>query len=63
VTVGAVTAGTQTAAGTATHWALIDVGNSALLATNALSASTTMVGSGTFDTGSFTIIEPAAVSQ
>lgn len=39
VTVAAITDGTATATGTATHWALVDTVNSRLLATGALSAS------------------------
>lgn len=61
VTVSAITAGTVTATGTATHFAIVDTVNSRLLATQALSASQAVTSGNTFSLTSFTIRIPAAV--
>lgn len=60
VTVSAITDGTVTANGTATHWALVDTANSRLLAANSLAAPVAVTtGAGeTFSLGSFTIRIP-----
>jgi hypothetical protein len=60
VTVNAVTNGSITATGTATHYAITDTGNSRLLATGALSASQAVTNGNTFSTSSFTIRIPQA---
>lgn len=61
VTVSAVTAGTVTATGTATHYAIVDTVNSRLLATGALTASQAVTSGNTFTLTSFTVRIPAAV--
>jgi hypothetical protein len=53
--VSAVSAGTVTGTGTATHWALVDTGNSRLLAAGSLSASQGVTSGNTFDLTSFDI--------
>lgn len=63
VTVAAITDGSVTGTGTATHWAISDTSNSRLLATNALSASQSVTSGNTFTLTSFTIRLPDAVSQ
>ena len=60
VTVAAITDGTITATGTATHWAIVDVPNSRLLATGALAAGQAVTNGNTFTLGAFTIRIPAA---
>ncbi len=60
VTVQALTSGSVTATGTATHYAITDTGNSRLLATGALSASQSVTNGNTFSTSSFTIRIPQA---
>ena len=55
VTVSAITDGSVTANGTATHWALVDSANSRLLATGALAASQAVTASNTFTLTSFKI--------
>jgi hypothetical protein len=60
VTVSALTAGSVTATGTATHYAITDTGNSRLLATGALTASQAVTNGNTFSTSSFTIRIPQA---
>jgi hypothetical protein len=60
VTFNAVTNGSITATGTATHYAITDTGNSRLLATGALSASQAVTNGNTFTTSSFTIRIPQA---
>ena len=60
VTVQALTAGSVTATGTATHYAITDTGNSRLLATGALSAPQAVTNGNTFSTSSFTIRIPQA---
>lgn len=59
VTVNAITSGTVTATGTATHFAIVDTVNSRLLATQALSASQAVTNGNTFSLTSFTIRIPA----
>lgn len=55
VTVSAITDGTVSATGTATHYALVDSSNSRLLATGALSASQSVTSGNTFTLTSFKI--------
>lgn len=55
VVVSAITDGTVTGTGTATHWALTDTGNSRLLATGQLSASQGVSSGNTFTLGAFDI--------
>lgn len=62
VTVAAITDGSVTASGTATHWAVVDTINSRLLATNALSASKAVVTGNPFTVDAFDITLPDAVS-
>jgi hypothetical protein len=59
VTVSALTAGSVTATGTATHYAITDTSNSRLLATGALTASQAVTNGNTFSTSSFTIRIPS----
>lgn len=61
VTVSAVTNGTVSGTGTATHYAIVDTVNSRLLATGALTASQAVTSGNTFTLTSFTIRIPAAV--
>jgi hypothetical protein len=61
VTVAAITDGTVTSTATATHWAIVDTGNSRLLATGSLSASQAVTSDNTFTLGAFDIGIPAAV--
>lgn len=60
VTVSAISDGTVTANGTATHWALVDSVNSRLLAAESLASGVAVTtGAGeTFSLGSFTIRKP-----
>lgn len=55
VTVTAITDGTVTATGTASHWAITDTVNSRLLATGALSASQAVTSGNVFTLASFKI--------
>jgi hypothetical protein len=55
VTVAAITDGSVTGTGTATHYAIVDTVNSRLLATGALTASQGVSSGNTFTLGSFTI--------
>jgi hypothetical protein len=55
VTVSAITDGTVTGSNTATHYALVDSGNSRLLATGALAAPQGVVSGNTFTLASFKI--------
>ncbi len=55
VTVAAITDGSVTATGTATHFALVDTGNTRLLATGSLSASQSVTSGNTFTLASFDI--------
>lgn len=59
VTVSAITDGSITANGTASHWALVDTVNSRLLATSTLAATQAVTSGNTFTLGSFTIRIPA----
>lgn len=61
VTVSAVTDGTVSASGTATHFALLDTVNSRLVAAQALSASQAVTSGNTFTLGAVDIRIPAAV--
>jgi len=60
VTVAAITDGTVTGTGTATHWAISDTGNSRLLATGALAAAQAVTAGNTFTLGAFDIGIPDA---
>ena len=55
VTISAITDGSVTANGTATHYALVDSSNSRLLAANALSASQGVTSGNTFTLTAFKI--------
>jgi hypothetical protein len=55
VTVAAITDGTVTATGNATHWAITDTVNSRLLATGALAASQTVTNGNPFTLAAFDI--------
>ena len=55
VIVAAITDGSITATGTATHYAIVDTNNSRLLATSTLSASQSVTSGNTFTLASFTI--------
>lgn len=59
VTVGAISGGSVTATGTATHYAVVD--GTRLLGAEALSSSQSVTSGNTFDLGAFTIGIPGAV--
>jgi hypothetical protein len=59
VTVPAVSGGSVTATGTASHWAIVDPTNTRLLAAGALSASQAVTNGNTFTLTSFDIGIPA----
>ena len=59
VTVAAITGGSVTATGTATHYAIVDTANSKLLASQALSASQAVTNGNTFSLAAFDIAFPA----
>ena len=61
VTIAAITDGSVTATGTATHYAIVDTSNSRLLATGSLSASQAVTSGNTFTLSSATIGIPGAV--
>lgn len=61
VTVSAVTNGSVTATGTASHYAIVDTVNTRLLAAGALSATQAVTSGNTFTLTSFTVRIPAAV--
>lgn len=61
VTVAAITDGTVTATGTATHWAISKTGTSTLMATGALSASQAVTSGNVFTLAAFDIGIPDAV--
>lgn len=61
VTTSAITDGTVTATGTATHWAITDTTNSRLLATGALAASQAVTSGNVFTLGAFDLGIPDAV--
>ena len=56
----AITDGSITASGTATHWAVVDSANSRLLATGALASSQAVSSGNTFTLASFDIGIPGA---
>ncbi len=60
VTVAAITAGDVTATATATHWAIVDTGNSRLLATGALGSSQAVTNGNTFTLDAFDVGIPDA---
>lgn len=55
VTVAAITDGTVTGTGTVSHWAIVDTGNSRLLATGSLSSSQAVTSGNTFSLAAFDI--------
>jgi len=55
VTVGAISDGSISGTGTATHYAIVDTNNSRLLVTGALSASQSVTSGNTFSLAAFTI--------
>jgi hypothetical protein len=59
VTVSAITDGSVTASGIASHWALVDTVNSRLLAAGSLSVSQIVTSGNTFTLGAFDIGIPA----
>lgn len=61
VTVSAITGGTVTANGTATHYAILDTVNSRLLATGSLTASQVITSGNTFTLSAFDIGIPDPV--
>jgi hypothetical protein len=61
VTVPAVTSGTVTGTATATHWALVDTGNSRLLAASPLTVSQAVTSGNVFTLAAFDIGIPGAV--
>ncbi len=61
VTVNAITAGSVTGTGTASHYAIVDTVNSRLLATSSLTATQAVTSGNTFTLTAFTIRIPAAV--
>lgn len=60
VTTTAITDGTVTATGTATHWAITDTSNSRLLATGSLASSQSVTNGNTFTLAAFDIGIPDA---
>ena len=58
VTVAAITGGSVTASGTATHYAIVDTTNSRLLAANTLAASQAVTSGNTFSLAAFDITIP-----
>jgi len=61
VTVSAITGGSVTATGTATHYAILDTVNSRLLATGSLTASQAVTSGNTFTLSTFDIGIPGPV--
>lgn len=61
VTIAAITDGSVTATGTATHYAIVDTASSRLLATGSLSASQAVTSGNTFTLSSAVIGIPGAV--
>lgn len=55
VTVAAITDGSVTGTGTASHWAIVDTGNTRLLAASSLSASQGVTSGNTFTLAAFDI--------
>lgn len=60
VIVAAISGGTVSGSGTVTHWAIVDTGNTRLLATGALSASQAVTSGNTFSATAFDIGIPDA---
>lgn len=60
VTVAAITDGSVTGTGTVTHWAIVDTGNSRLLATGAFGSSQAVTSGNTFTVDAFDIGIPDA---
>jgi hypothetical protein len=60
VTVAEITDGTVSGTGTVTHWAIVDTGNSRLLATGSLSSSQAVTSGNTFTLAAFDIGIPDA---
>lgn len=60
VTISAITDGTVTGTGTASHWALVDTVNSRLLSTGSLSSSQAVTSGNTFTLAAFDIGIPDA---
>lgn len=60
VTISAITDGTVTGTGTASHWALVDTVNSRLLSTGALSSSQAVTSGNTFTLAAFDVGIPDA---
>jgi len=58
VTVAAITDGSVTGTGTAAYWAIVDVSETALLATGSLSSSQAVTSGNTFTLAAFTIRIP-----
>lgn len=58
VTVGAITGGSISGTGTATHYAIVDSGNSRLLAAHTLAASQAVTNGNTFSLAAFDITLP-----
>lgn len=61
VTISAITDGSVTGTATATHWAIVDTGNSRLVATGLLSSSQAVTSGNTFTLAAFDIGIPDAV--
>lgn len=59
-TVAAITDGTVTATGTATHWALVDTANTRLLSTGAMAASQAVTSGNAFTLTAFDVGVPDA---
>lgn len=62
VTVAAITDGSVTDTGTATHWAIVDFGDSELMITGQLAASQAVTSGNTFTLAAFDIRFPDAVN-
>lgn len=60
VTISAISGGSVTGSGTASHWALVDTVNSRLLAANVLSANQSVTSGNTFSLAAIDIILPTA---
>lgn len=57
VVVAAITDGSVTGTGTATHWSIVDTSNSRLLATGSLAASQAVTNGNTFTLGAFDLFK------
>lgn len=62
VTVAAISNGTVTGTGTATHWSIVDTANSRLLATGELASSQAVTNGNTFTLAAFDVTIPDAVN-